>query len=132
GRVPSRILPVRIVRRDASVDLLGHYDAGTHRLELHGHGFPLYGPGVHEVDGDLPWVFQDIAPSGFLAHRFAGWFPELGLSRDTNRWSVADTLRILEEAGHDLAGNLIVGDGSWKRYQRIFQTSAEPGPRREA
>lgn len=95
-------------------------------------GYPLLAPGEHVLDDeDIPWVFQDMAPSGFIGHRFAQWFSALGLPRRPIDWSARDTLTTVCEAGHDLSGNLVVGHGSHARYQRIFGVGGETvGPAR--
>ncbi len=114
----SEPTPIRRVRADGSVDLLGHYLHRERRLTLSSDGFPLHGPGEHEVEGDLPWALQDMAPAGYLARRFATWFPELHLPSDPRLWHADDALRAVTERGHDLPGNLVVGEESWRRYGR--------------
>jgi hypothetical protein len=52
-------------------------------------GFPFLGPGSHQVEGELPWVFDDMAPAGFLGARFANAFPELSLPATRNRWAAS-------------------------------------------
>lgn len=126
----SSEIPIRRVGRDAHVQLIGHYLPEPNVLRLVGPGFPLLGPGEHTVEGDLPWVFQDMAPSGFLARRFAGWFPELRLGTDSRLWTATEVLRCLTERGHDLTGNLVVGAESWERYTSIFGAAMTPGPPR--
>lgn len=114
----SEPTPIRRVRTDGSVDLLGHYLHRERRLTLSSDGFPLHGPGEHEVEGDLPWALQDMAPAGYLARRFATWFPELHLPSDPRLWDADDAFRAVRERGHDLPGNLVVGEESWRRYGR--------------
>ncbi len=110
-------IPIRRVRTDGQVDILGQYLPGERRLVLTAPGFPLHVAGEHEVEGDLPWALQDMAPSGYLAGRFAAWFPELNLPADPRLWDADDVLRAVSERGHDLPGNLIVGEESWRRFQ---------------
>jgi hypothetical protein len=100
-------------------------------LELDRAGFPLAGPGRYREEGELPWVFDEIAPDGFLAGRFAGWFPELSLPPLRTDWSAAHVLAAISRRGHDLAGNLIIGEESYDRYRQIFTSSRRPGPRRD-
>lgn len=121
-------IPIRRIRTNGAVDLIGHYAHTERRLELAAPGFPLSGVGNHEVDGDLPWVLEEMAPSGFLARRFSGWYAGLTLPVDRNLWTAQHVLSAVTECGHDLPGNLVVGEGSWERYRRIFQAGTKPGP----
>lgn len=123
--------PIRRIREDGRCDALGSYDADARRLILDRPGYPLLGPGSWSVDGDLPSVFHDMAPDGFLAPCFAAWFPELGLPGDRARWSPAHVLTAVTRRGHDLPGNLVIGDESWERYRRIFDARRLPGPPRD-
>jgi hypothetical protein len=76
-------------------------------------------------------VFDEIAPDGFLASRFAGWYPALGLPPVRSAWSAGQVLAAISRRGHDLAGNLIVGEESYQRYLEIFTPPRQPGPDRE-
>lgn len=124
----SSRLPIRRVNRSGGVDELGFYEPASKSLDLAAPGFPLLGPGVHVHDGDLPWVFDEMAPSGFLARRFARWFPELRLREDRQLWRADELLQAISRRGHDLPGNLLVGDESFERYQKIFVDDRSPGP----
>lgn len=72
-----------------------------------------------------------MAPDGFLAGRFATWFPELSLPPSRMDWSAAQVLAAITRRGHDLTGNLVVGDESFDRYQEIFSPPRRPGPTRD-
>ena len=54
-------IPIRRVRRDGEVDLLGEWRASTKELAVDRARFPLTAPGVHKIEGDLPWVFEEMA-----------------------------------------------------------------------
>jgi hypothetical protein len=120
----SSEIPIRRIGRDATAQLIGHYLPAPNALRLVEHGFPLLGPGEHLVDGDLPWVLQDMAPAGYLARRFARWFPELGLGADPQLWTAAEVLKVVTERGHDLPGDLVVGDESWSRYEQALASGS--------
>lgn len=122
---------LRRVRADGSVDVLGTYRPRSRELLLDRTGFPLTAPGRHAVEGDLPWVFDEIAPDGFLASRFAAWFPELALPERREYWSPGDVLAAIARRGHDLTGNLLVGDETYERYRRVFGPGTLPGPTRD-
>jgi len=126
--MPADDQPIRRVRSDGNVDVLGVWRAGSNMLELDRVGFPLRGPGSHHVEGDLPWVFHELAPDGFLASRFAQWFAKLGLPTDRRLWRSDQVVSAVSECGHDLPGNLLIGDGTFERYRRIFAPGMRPGP----
>jgi len=72
---------------------------------------------MRQEDGDeppsdgMPWWLFDMRPQGFLGRAYAQRFaPVLGLSRDVREWSDADGIRALVSHGHDLVGNLLLGD----------------------
>lgn len=100
------------VRRDGSVALLGRWFNDERVLELDQEGFPLLGPGRHRLDSELPWIFWDMCPSGFLGRRLQARRPALRLASNPRDWTGADCLRAVTLAGHDLAGNLLVGEES--------------------
>ena len=103
-------VPIHIVREDGRIERLGEWRAP--RLVLEREGYPLLGPGEHEIDGELPWVFWEMCPSGFLGRAFARRYPELGLGPDPRNWGAAECLRAIAEHGSDLPGNLVVGHAS--------------------
>ncbi|MDP2345502.1 MAG: HipA domain-containing protein [Deltaproteobacteria bacterium] len=125
-------IPIRRVRANGTVDVIGHYGPTRRHLSLAEAGFPLLAAGEHDIDGDVPWVFYEMAPAGFIAKRFAGWYPDLHLPEDARLWGQKQVLLAISACGHDLPGNLLVGEGSWQRYLRIFGPSRTPGPERTA
>lgn len=110
-------VPIHQVLEDGSLRRLGHWLHAERRLELEVNGFPLLGVGSHSVEGDLPWLFWDMCPSGFLGKRFARLEAGLALNSDPRTWSRDDALLALTEAGDDLPGNLIIGEHSLERWQ---------------
>lgn len=122
---------IRRVRADGGVDLIGRYDPSARVLEVTGEGFPLLRAGEHRVEGDLPWVFFEMCPSGYLGRRFARAFAHLRLPSDASNWRAEQVLRALAEAGHDLAGNLVIGEESYGRFLRAFGRGRAPGPSRD-
>lgn len=110
------MVPIYRVRRDGRVERLGAWRHAERRLVLERDGFPLLRAGEHEVAGELPWVFWDMCPAGFLGRQLQRRLPGLGLAPDPARWSATDALRVLSTHGQDLAGNLIVGDESLERF----------------
>jgi len=70
------------------------------------------------LDG-LPAEMNDMAPRGFLGRSFAGNHADLGLPDDLNNWSDHHVLIALSRRGEDLPGNLVIGRGSFDRFQRL-------------
>ncbi len=67
------------------------------------------GASLHS-DG-LPWWLLDMRPQGFLGRAYAQRHAAaLGLSPQLNEWSDTDMLRALLAHGHDVVGNLLLGD----------------------
>jgi hypothetical protein len=126
----ERPIPIRRVRRTGAVDELGEWRPESHRLVLHSNGFPLAPPGSRLIEGELPWVFDELAPDGFLASRFSKMFPDLQLPAIRNLWTARHVVDAISIRGHDLAGNLLVGEGSHQRFLNIFRAGSSPGPRR--
>lgn len=79
------------------------------------------GKQIHS-DG-MPWWLTDMKPQGFLgrayAHRYSA---ELGLPPSLKEWSDAHAVRALLVHGHDLVGNLLLGDIARDK----FLTAAPP------
>lgn len=115
------LIPIHQVLETGATRQLGQWEPAARRLELSGPGFPLLGPGTHAVEEELPWVFWDMCPSGFLGRRFARQQHQLALNADPRSWSVGEALRALTEAGEDLQGNLILGARSLERWQSLTQ-----------
>lgn len=114
-------VPIHIVREDGRIERLGEWRAP--RLILERDGFPLLGAGEHVVEGELPWVFWEMCPSGYLGRAFVRRYPELSLGPDPARWTAAECLRAISHHGSDLPGNLVVGEGS---LQELNARRADP------
>lgn len=116
-RPVSRQHPIYCVRPGGGVDRVGDWDDERRVLELTAPGFPLLPPGQHRVEGDLPWVFWDMSPSGYLGRRLAARAALPGLGANPRDWVAAEVLRVLEHAGSELAGNLLLGDASVSAFR---------------
>ena len=110
--------PIYRVRGDGSVDRLGEWIHSERRLVLERAGFPLHPIGDHRLESELPWVFWEMCPAGYLGAQFARRLPELRLPPDPRLWSAEDCLRAISTHGHELPGNLIVGDESLALFRR--------------
>lgn len=110
--------PVSISRvtRDGHVERLGQWLHDERVLELERPGFPFLGPGRHQLEGELPWIFWDMCPAGYLGRRLQRQRPELRLPEDPRFWSGKDVLHALTHVGSELAGNLLIGDESVEQF----------------
>lgn len=65
---------------------------------------------------DLPYLFDDLRPSGFIGRTIPRRHPELHLPHDIQSWSADDGLRYLVRHGWNTVGNLILGDEAFRAY----------------
>lgn len=67
--------------------------------------------GVFLHSHGLPWWLQDMRPQGFLGRAYAARHAaSLGLPSRLGEWTDAHVLRALIAHGHDVVGNLLLGD----------------------
>lgn len=72
----------------------------------------------------LPWWLMDMKPQGYLGRAYAARHGEaLSLPADVSGWSDSDAVRALLTHGHDLVGNLLLGNLARARF-----TSADDPP----
>ncbi len=122
-------VPIFQIRADGSDTPLGEWVHEEHRLVLSRPGFPLFPPGEHVLGSELPWVFWDMCPTGYMGRSFFRRVHELALPPDPQLWSARDALRALSHFGQDLSGNLIVGDASLARWHGLRQSRQQLPPR---
>jgi hypothetical protein len=73
----------------------------------------------------LPWWLLDMRPQGYLGRAYAARHgPELDLPERLVDWSDTHAIRALLVHGHDVTGNLLLGDAARERY--LTATVAEP------
>lgn len=75
------------------------------------------------VSDGLPPHVADARPSGFLGRHFAAEHPDLALPPRLSDWSDHHILLALARRGEDWPGNLVVGDESFDRWQRLTTPS---------
>ncbi|WP_313951514.1 type II toxin-antitoxin system HipA family toxin YjjJ, partial [Accumulibacter sp.] len=81
--------------------------------------------GVTLHSDGLPWCLFDMRPQGYLGRRYAARHgPELGLPERLSEWTDTHALRALLVHGHDVVGNLLLGDIARDR----FLTAPVPDP----
>ncbi len=73
----------------------------------------------------LPWWLFDMRPQGYLGRAYAARYgAELGLPSGLKDWNDSHALRALLVHGHDVVGNLLLGDMARDRF--LAATPAEP------
>ena len=66
----------------------------------------------------LPYPLYDMRPQGYLGRQLAHRVQDtLAVSPNPAAWTDDDILWVLSRMGTDLPGNLIVGDGAYRRWQ---------------
>jgi len=65
----------------------------------------------------LPWWLFDMRPQGYLGRAYAARYAaEIGLPLRLNDWTDTHALRGLLRSGHDMIGNLLLGENSRNRF----------------
>jgi len=73
--------------------------------------------GVALHSDGLPWWLFDMRPQGYLGRAYAARHgAALGLPERLNDWTDTHVLRALLAHGHDLVGNLLLGDVARERF----------------
>ncbi len=68
----------------------------------------------------LPWWLFDMRPQGYLGRAYvARYAPLLGLPQSLQEWNDVHALRALQIHGHDLVGNLLLGDLAREQFLGI-------------
>jgi len=122
-RDTQRGLPEMAVQR---VDAAGQISLLGTLIPVRPEGFVILtadGKTLHS-DG-LPWWMADMRPAGYLGRAYAARYAaDLGLPLRLNDWSDTQALRALLAHGHDLIGNLLIGELAREQ----FLTSPLPEP----
>jgi hypothetical protein len=71
------------------------------------------------VSDGLPMEVVDARPSGFLGRHFAAMHADLRLPPRLADWSDHHVLLAVSRRGEDLPGSLLVGEGSFARWQAL-------------
>lgn len=134
-----RIGAARSIRYALRDTVRGLPDIPIHRVDAEGRMSPLgtlvpvrpEGFVMHRIDGTtlhsdgLPWWLTDMRPQGFLGRAHAARHgPALGLPARLTDWSDTHALRALLAYGHDMVGNLLVGNAARDRF--LSQPLPEP------
>ncbi|MCE9624621.1 MAG: type II toxin-antitoxin system HipA family toxin YjjJ, partial [Deltaproteobacteria bacterium] len=66
----------------------------------------------------LPYLFEDLRPSGFLGRLVPRLYPALQAPDNIQNWNDADCLQYLTQYGWDLIGNYLLGENAFEQYLR--------------
>ncbi|WP_199104478.1 type II toxin-antitoxin system HipA family toxin YjjJ [Aquitalea sp. ASV11] len=78
--------------------------------------------GVWLHSSGLPWWLEDMRPQGYLGRAYAAAHAaSLGLPANPEHWGDADILRALLAHGHDIIGNLLIGDAARQHFLSMPQ-----------
>lgn len=78
----------------------------------------------HHSDG-LPWWLCDMRSQGYLGRAYASTYAtDLGLLANLEQWADSDVVRALPAHGHDVIGNLLIGEQARERFLEM----PEPTP----
>ncbi|MFM9968761.1 MAG: type II toxin-antitoxin system HipA family toxin YjjJ [Burkholderiales bacterium] len=105
-------IPVHLVDAEGQIRLLGTLVA------VRPVGFVMHqANGVTLHSEGLPWWLFDMRPQGFLGRAYAARYgAELGLPARLGDWNDYHALRALLVHGHDVVGNLLLGDLARDRF----------------
>ena len=91
--------------------------------------YPAWASAYRDADGvseGMPFFLHDARPQGFIgkgvARQLAGI---LGVPDDPERWSDDHAMRYFVAQGHDLPGDVIIGDHAMEAAGRLLNGSAE-------
>lgn len=75
----------------------------------------------------LPYPLYDMRPQGYMGRQFArAEHRQLGVPAAPNEWGDDDILHVLRQRGHDLSGNLILGETACALWQQAHQDIPAP------
>ncbi len=117
-------IPVHRVDADGKLGFLGTLVAVRPEgfVMLRSDGAALHSEG-------LPWWLFDMRPQGYLGRAYcARHAAALGLPANLSHWTDTHALRALLDQGHDLVGNLLLGEAA----RATFLSTAMPEPVAEA
>ncbi|MFW9615620.1 type II toxin-antitoxin system HipA family toxin YjjJ [Aquabacterium sp.] len=127
-------LPLYEVNREGRIDQIGtlsalHPQGSCLHLSLPaGHTpWPMPDEARDGWWGGLPYPLYDMRPQGYMGRQFAlAEHRQLGVPAAPNDWDDDDILHVLNQRGHDLSGNLILGETACALWQQAHHTTTPP------
>ncbi|MFM7657030.1 MAG: type II toxin-antitoxin system HipA family toxin YjjJ [Burkholderiaceae bacterium] len=108
------------------VDQRGALDRLGYMVPVRPDGFITFPErGKASLNEGLPWWLHDMRPQGYLGRAYAQKHARtLGLPDSVSDWSDTHALLAMLRHGHDMVGNLLIGDHAVHRF--IQYEGAEP------
>lgn len=83
--------------------------------------------GVQVHSDGLPWWLLDMRPQGYLGRAYATRYgAELGLPNTLKEWTDSHALRALLVHGHDVVGNLLLGNIARDKFIGMPEPTPQP------
>ena len=102
------------------------YPQGS-RMDLSGSVWPLVDASRDGWWDGLPYPLYDMRPQGYLGRQIArAHHRQWAVSSNPDEWSDDDVVYVLSHSGHDVSGNLILGDPAFEAWQRGKLDPPEP------
>ncbi len=102
------------------------YPQGS-RMDLSGSVWPLLDASRDGWWDGLPYPLYDMRPQGYLGRQIARLHHrQWAVSSNPDEWSDDDVVYVLSHSGHDVSGNLILGDPAFEQWQRGKLDPPEP------
>ncbi len=96
-------------------------------MSLAGTGWPVPEDSRDGWWGGLPYPLFDMRPQGYLGRQLArAEHRALGVSANPDEWSDDDVAHVLSRIGHDVSGNLILGNAAFERWQACKLAPPQP------
>ncbi|RYY80685.1 MAG: type II toxin-antitoxin system HipA family toxinoxin YjjJ, partial [Comamonadaceae bacterium] len=96
-------------------------------MDLAGTPWPAPGESRDGWWDGLPYPLHQMRPQGYMGRQFAQAQAQmLGVPANPLAWSDDDVLVVLSQRGHDLSGDLILGDAACEQWLATRATPAEP------
>ena len=114
-RDEARSLPDLSIHR---VDRHGALDRLGYMVPVRPDGFITFpAQGKANFSEGLPWWLHDMRPQGYLGRAYAQKHARmLGLPESVSDWNDTHALHAMMRHGHDMVGNLLIGDHAVHRF----------------
>jgi len=114
--------PVFEVSQEGECTLAGELSA----FQTQGFALEKINDGTPEIYRGLPFFLTEARPQGFLGRSFSHRNQDLNFPQRLQDWTEDDFIEAIVRRGEDAAGNLIVGEESFRRYQQLLARPMTP------